>query len=472
MAYGGYSYIDFEYEPKVDDFIALLWVKGKFNIEKLAEAIASESSVGTWTKIKTMNSRVFSHYRARVFKIVKVTETSGFVYIAYPYEHFDSKNVIQFMASVLGNLFGLKELEELYVLDISFPIKWQKLFNGPSAGIDGIRVYMKTNRNKRPHVGTIVKPKVGLTPKEFASVAYDAWSGGLDLVKDDENLVDQDFCRWKERFDETFSKLDKAEKETGERKLYVTNITDISIERMVKRLEYIKDAGGKIAMIDVFVLGLPAVKYIVDLASKYHIFIHAHRAGYAEAHRGNFGINFGVYEKLYRLVGVDQLHIGTGVGKMEGSPLLIKRYHDIAENRMGKEKFYLGFLGFKFASHIKPMFSIASGGMDPGRVDAAVALHGNNVIIQAGGGVHGHPKGTKAGAKALRAAVDAIVEGISAKEYAKKVPELDIALKYFGYIDPSEIRKHFLFEKENKELLTSMVMDRGMDAIRTIWSTF
>ena len=191
MAYGGYSYLDTGYEPTGNDFVVLFWAKGSLPIEKIAEAIAAESSVGSWTKLKTMNDFVWKHYRARVFWIGKVGRNAGFIKIAYPIEHFDAKNISQFQASVLGNIFGLKELEELYVYDISFPKKYQMQFTGPYAGIEGIRRMAGTQKSRRPHVGTIVKPKVGLSAKEWAHVAYEAFSGGLDLVKDDENLVDQ-----------------------------------------------------------------------------------------------------------------------------------------------------------------------------------------------------------------------------------------------------------------------------------------
>jgi len=126
MAYGGYEYIDFSYEPSEKDFVVLAWIRSKTKIEKAAEAVAAESSVGTWTDIKTMNSYVFENYRARIFKIEKVTENSGFVYIAYPFEHFDSKNLCQFWASVFGNVFGMKKLEELYYLDLKIPKEFQK----------------------------------------------------------------------------------------------------------------------------------------------------------------------------------------------------------------------------------------------------------------------------------------------------------------------------------------------------------
>ncbi len=469
MAYGGYSYIEKSYRPSKDDFVVLFWLDGHAKIEKLAEAVASESSVGTWTKISTMNKKVWTNYRARVYKIIKVDEKSGFVFIAYPYEHFDQKNVLQFFASVLGNLFGLKELEECYVLDIKIPKKYQKQFHGPGFGMKGIRKYVGTLKNKRPHVGTIVKPKVGLTPKEFADVAYKSWIGGLDLVKDDENLVDQKFCPWKRRFDLMTKALEKAETKTGEKKLYATNITDSSIERMLDRLDYVKESGMKMIMLDVFILGIPALMKMVYEARKAKLFVHAHRAGYAAHHRGNFGINFQIYEKFWRLIGVDQLHIGTGVGKMEGGALLIKQFHRIAEDYNVPEEFYIGSLGQKWDKEIKPILSVASGGMDPGKVDAAVALHGRNVVIQAGGGVHGHPGGTLAGAKAMRQAVDAVVAKKTAKEYAKNHKELRAALAKWGYVDPKIIKTKFEFEKKKRKMLEGMVKKKGIIGIKAVW---
>ena len=468
--YGGYSYIDKNYEPEKDAFIVLLWLKGKAKLEKLAEAVASESSIGTWTKLQTMNNKIFKYYRARIFKIVKVTENSGFIFIAYPWEHFDHKNVLQFFAGVLGNLFGLKELESCYILDIEFPKKYQKQFHGPGFGIRGIRKYIGTLKNKRPHVGTIVKPKVGLTPKQFSEVAYKSWLGGLDLVKDDENLVDQKFCPWIKRFDEVTKALDKAEQKTGEKKLYATNITDSNINRMLERIDHIKDSGMKMVMLDVYILGVPALIEMLKAARKAKLFVHAHRAGYAAHHRGNFGVNFGVYEKFWRMFGVDQLHIGTGVGKMEGGALLIHRFHKIAEEYNISEKFYLGGLKQEWVKKLKPIFSVASGGMDPGKIDAAIEVHGRNVIIQAGGGVHGHPKGTLAGAKAMRQAADAVVDGIPAIEYAKDHKELNQAIKYWGYIDPKKIAAKFKFEKKHKKQLISLVKKKGLEGIRKIWS--
>ncbi len=469
MAYGGYEYIDFSYEPSEKDFVVLAWIRSKTKIEKAAEAVAAESSVGTWTDIKTMNSYVFENYRARIFKIEKVTENSGFVYIAYPFEHFDSKNLCQFWASVFGNVFGMKKLEELYYLDLKIPKEFQKQFDGPLYGLEGVREYVGTRSSRRPHTGTIVKPKVGLNPGEFARVCYESWVGGLDLVKDDENLVDQDFCKWKERFDKVFDALDKAESETGERKMYLTNITDSSLERMLERIDYIRERGHRQAMLDVFILGFPTLIRVLEETKKAKLIVHAHRAGYAAWHRGSFGINFGILEKIYRLIGVDQLHIGTGVGKMEGGTLLINYFHKIAVERKLERKEYLGFLEMEFADHIKPLMPVASGGLDPTKVDALVVVHGTDVTIQAGGGVHGHPEGTRVGAKALRLASEIVSSGSRVIEEKDKFPELKKAFEKWGYLDPKEYERILSLEKEIKDLLIKLVKKEGIKGIRSIW---
>jgi len=464
MVYGGYGYYDPKYRPKEDtDFVVLFWAKGSMPIEKIAEAIAAESSVGSWTKLQTMNDFVWKHYRARVFRIDKVTKNSGFMRIAYPLEHFDAKNVMQFQASVLGNIFGLKELEELYVFDISFPSKYQKQFRGPYAGVEGIRKLAGTQKSRRPHVGTIVKPKVGLAPKEWANVAYESFAGGLDLVKDDENLVDQDFCRWKDRLHETVKAIEKAEGETGQRHLYSCNITD-RFYRMVERLEYLRELGLQkniLVMLDVYVMGMSALQDVLSLTRQYKFATHGHRAGFAAANRGSFGVNFQIYEKFYRLLGIDQMHIGTGVGKMEGTALMIRRLRDIAEEQGLKEKMYFGSLEMQFGKHISPMLAIASGGVDAGKVDALVALQGKDVNIQAGAGVHGHPGGTRRGAMSMRQAVDAVMEGVPAPKYAKAHPELAQALKQWGYFNPSKINAELAYEKKNAKKLTAAALKKG-----------
>jgi ribulose-bisphosphate carboxylase large chain len=282
-------------------------------------------------------------------------------------------------------------------------------------------------------------------------------------VKDDENLVDQDFCKWKDRLSETMKAIEKAGGETNQNHLYSSNISD-KYSRMVERIEYLNEMGMQrhvIVMLDVYVMGISALQDILELTKKYKFATHGHRAGYAAANRGSYGVNFQVYEKFYRMLGIDQLHIGTGIGKMEGSPMMIKRLHDIADQFKVDEKLYLGSLAMDFAPGLNPMLSIASGGLNAGMVDAVIALQGKDTNLQAGAGVHGHPGGTKKGAMSMRQAVDAVMKGVSAPEYAKTHPELALALKTWRYVSPKSVEKEFEFVQKNAQKLSDTAMKKG-----------
>ncbi|VVB98519.1 Ribulose bisphosphate carboxylase [uncultured archaeon] len=257
--------------------------------------------------------------------------------------------------------------------------------------------------------------------------------------------------------------IEKAGGETGQKHLYSSNITD-RYSRMVERVDYLHSSGLQdhvVVMLDTYVMGMSALQEILDHTKKYNFATHGHRAGFAGPNRGNFGISFQVYEKFYRLLGIDQLHIGTGVGKMEGSPAVIKRLHEIADQPGVDGKFYLGSLEMEFSPQIKPMLAIASGGLDAGMVDALIVLHGKEVNMQAGAGVHGHPGGTQKGAMSLRQAVDAGMQGISSKEYAKTHKELAEALKKWGYFDPARIMRDMEYERKNAKKLTQLALRKG-----------
>lgn len=426
MAYGGYSYIDEKYVPERDDFVTVLWVKGKAPFETLAEGLASESSIGTWTKLATMNDFVWEKLRARIFRLKRTSSSSGFVFIAYPYEHFDSRNLLQILASIRGNIYGLKELEECKLLDWTIPEKFQKQFPGPKMGLAEIRKHMGTKN--RPHVGTIVKPKVGLSPREWANVAAKAFLGGLDMVKDDENLVDQKFCPWETRV----ANVIEAAERGGEPKIYVPNISD-SLPMMLERIDFLVEHGWKMAMIDAYVMGLAGLQEVLKELHKKKFLVHAHRAGHGAETRGPWGVGFAFWEKLYRLLGVSSLHTGTGVGKMEGGALEVGKYGEIAkEKRVGPLEPF--FLEFKWAPHVKPVMPVASGGNHPGLMEGIIKIYGRDVTVMAGGGVHGHAGGTVAGAKALRDAADAVAQGKTLVEKANESPELKAALEKWSYL--------------------------------------
>jgi len=282
---------------------------------------------------------------------------------------------------------------------------------------------------KRPLVGTIVKPKLGLGSREHAKAAYNAWVGGCDIVKDDENLTSQSFNRFDERLKETLKMRDRAESETGEKKMYMINITAETGE-MMKRAKKAKKAGNEYAMIDMLTSGFSALQTL--RASELGLVIHAHRAGHAAFTRGKHGISMLTIAKIARLIGVDQLHIGTArLGKMEGSPEEVVGIEQEIESGMIKGK---GHVLEQDWFGIKPVFAVASGGLYAGAVPKLIRIMGSNIIIQAGGGVHGHKGGSVSGAMSMRQAIDAAMNKIPLKEYAEKHRELRQAIEQWGMV--------------------------------------
>ena len=317
----------------------------------------------------------------------------------------------------------MKVVERLRLLDIEFPKKYIQSMPGPKFGIEGIRRKLKIKN--RPLVGSIIKPKIGRTAKEHAKAAYDLWSNGVDVVKDDENLTDMAFNKFKERVDLLMKYRKQAEKETGEEKLAIINIT-APYNLALQRAKYIKKKGGKCMMIDIVSMGWSAVQSLRQ--ENLGLIIHGHRAGHSMFTRDEtHGMTMYVLAKLSRLAGIDQLHTGTVVGKMEGTSKEV-----IKIDKFLKEDWqHFNFLQSDW-SKVKPVMPIASGGLHPGLVPGVIKYIGQNVIINFGGGIFGHPDGRKAGAKAARQAVDGIVAGYKLNQLIKENKELAAAVKFWG----------------------------------------
>jgi ribulose-bisphosphate carboxylase large chain len=402
------KYIDFvnlKYKPSETDLICTFFVEPLgFSVKEVAGGVAAESSVGTWTELTTVKPYV-EMLAARVFAI-----KGKVVKIAYPLELFEPGNMPNILSSVAGNVFGLRAIKNLRLLDMELPSRLVRSFRGPQFGIDGIRKLLGVR--DRPLVGTIIKPKLGLKTADHAEVAYEAWVGGCDIVKDDENLSSQRFNPFDERVAKTLQCRDKAEAATGERKVYMANITS-ETETMLKRAEFVRDQGGEYVMVDVLTCGFSALQTLRNKNLK--LVIHAHRAGHAAFTKNpKHGIAMRVIAKVLRIIGVDQLHVGTVVGKMSET----KR--EVLENIEACKMPMDG---------LKAVLPVASGGLHPRLVPALIETFGNDFVIQAGGGIHGHKDGTISGAKAMRQAVNATLEGKTLTEYSKTHKELKTALE-------------------------------------------
>ena len=419
------SYIELGYVPKDSDLLVMFKVEpptGR-DLRYSADKIAEESSIGTWTELKTLLPEIWNTLRARVYEI---DERNGIVKIAYPLELFEIENMPAILASVAGNIFGMKSVENLRILDMKFPEDLISAYPGPQYGVEGLRDI--TGVYDRPFLGTIIKPKIGLPSEMHAKVAYESWVGGLDIVKDDENLASQDFNPFEERLALTLEMRDRAQEETGEKKIYLVNITS-PYNEMIRRAELVEEMGNEFVMIDVVIAGFSALQSFRREGFK--LAIHAHRAMHAAITRNpKHGINMRTLAKIYRILGVDNLHIGTAVGKMEGSKGEVK---DICEEIQMKKVPQREDRFEQIWGHVKPVVAVASGGLHPGLVPAVVDILGNNIVIQAGGGVHGHPDGTRKGAIAMRQALEAKMQGIPLKEYAKEHEELKKALEKFSH---------------------------------------
>jgi ribulose-bisphosphate carboxylase large chain len=345
--------------------------------------------------------------------------------IAYPLELFELGNLSEILSSVGGNIYGMKSVKTLMWEDVTIPKKMLKSFKGPRFGVEGIRKYLGVK--DRPLIGTIVKPKIGLNEKEHANVAYNAWMGGCDIVKDDENLTSQSFNNFYKRVRETIKKCKEAEKITGEKKVYLVNCT-APVDEMERRIKFVENNGGNYIMLDILTLGWSALQYARKITK---LPIHAHRAGHAMLDRNTngFGMSMEVIAQLARMVGVDTLHIGTAYGKMSGSADEVLHIEKEMESRFTKEtKEHLT----QHWHGVKTVLGVASGGVHPGIVDKIVELMGKDIVIQAGGGIHGHPDGTAIGAIAMRQAVDATMKNISLNKYAENHYELKRALEKWG----------------------------------------
>ena len=400
------SYINLKYKPNKNDLICEFRVEpNRISIKKAAENIAAESSIGTWTNIP-MKLRI-RKLGAKVFEI-----KGNYVKIAYPSDLFEQGNMSQILSSVAGNIFGMKAIKNLRLGDVDFPYEIIKSFSGPLYGIKGIRKLLKIP--KRPLIGTIIKPKLGLNEKEHAKVAYEAWVGGVDIVKDDENLSNQNFNNFSKRVIETLKMRGKAEKQTGERKVYMPNISSES-DMMLQRANFVKEAGGRYLMVDIITVGWSALQTLRKANNDLKLVLHAHRAGHAALTKNlKHGISMRVISKLTRIIGLDQLHVGTAVGKMSETKQEVLRNCDALRNKM---------------YNLKTVMPVASGGLHAAMIPSLLNIFGNDFIIQAGGGIHGHRSGTRAGAKSMRQAVDATLNNISLKEYSKNHKELKVALQ-------------------------------------------
>lgn len=419
-----HDFIDLKYRPKRADLKVLFYFEPAKGISRddAIGRIASESSTGTWTTLFKMPPRM-KELMATAYRV-----EGNYVHVAYPLDLWEKGNMPQLLSGIAGNIFGMKALNNLRLIDASLPEEYIKNFKGPNLGIDGLRKYFKVY--DRPLTGAVPKPKVGFSAEEHAKIAYETWMGGFDLVKDDENLTSQSFNNFYKRV-KLMSKLrNRAEKETGEVKDALLNITG-ETEEMKKRAKLLHDNGWKYAMIDVVTCGAASVQTMRNVLQDYNMAIHAHRAMHASFDKNpKHGITMQFLAKTMKLIGVDEIHSGTAVGKLVGTKAEVQAISSVLRDKNVRER--KGLILEQKWGKIKPAFPVSSGGLHPGLVPDEMDIYGKDVVLLVSGGIHGHPKGTRAGAIATMQALEATKRRISLEEYSKSHIELREALEKWG----------------------------------------
>jgi ribulose-bisphosphate carboxylase large chain len=448
IPYAEMGYWQPDYIPKDTDVLCAFRITPQEGVppEEAGAAVAGESSTATWTVVWTDRLTDYSHYQAKCYKVDAVPGSPGqwIAYIAYELDLFEEGSIANLTSSIIGNVFGFKPLKALRLEDMRIPVHYVKTFQGPPHGIVMEREHLQ--KFGRPLLGATTKPKLGLSASNYGRVVYEALRGGLDFTKDDENVNSQAFMRWRDRYLFCMEAVNRAQAATGEIKGHYLNITAGTMEQMYERAEFAKELGSVVVMIDL-TIGYSAIQSLGLWARKNGVLLHLHRAGHGTYTRQKtHGISFRVISKWMRLAGVDHIHAGTVVGKLEGDPNAVAGFYDVLRKDTIAADPVKGLYFDQDWASMPGVMPVASGGIHAGQMHQLIHHLGEDVILQFGGGTIGHPMGIAAGAEANRVALETIIkarnEGVDylregeviLKKAATKNRALDTALATWGDI--------------------------------------
>ena len=427
MPYAQMGYWQPDYEPVDTDVIALFRITPQVGVDPVeaAAAVAGESSTATWTVVWTDRLTACESYRAKAYRVQPVPnrDDQWFAWIAYDLDLFEGGSIANLTASIIGNVFGFKPLKALRLEDMRIPVAYLKTFNGPPTGIVVERE--RLDKFGRPLLGATVKPKLGLSGRNYGRVVYEALRGGLDFTKDDENINSQSFMHWRDRFLYCMEAVNRAEAATGEVKGTYLNVTAGTMEEMYERAEFAKELGSVVIMIDL-VIGYSAIQSLSNWSRRNDMILHLHRAGHGSYTRQrDHGISFRVIAKWMRMAGVDHIHAGTVVGKLEGDPLTIAGIYDTLREEVTPQRLEHGVFFEQPWASLNKVMPVASGGIHAGQMHQLLHYLGEDVVLQFGGGTIGHPDGIAAGATANRVALESIVMARNeGRDYYNEGPDI------------------------------------------------
>jgi len=414
---------------------ARYWIETALAPEYAAEVMAGEQSTGTFIKVPGETDALREQHGARVEKIEELEPADrpslpgaapsksnpplyrrANVTLSWPVSNM-GPSLPNLLSTVAGNLFELKPFSGLKLLDVTLSPAFLDRYQGPQFGVAGTRRF--TGISNRPLIGTIIKPSVGLTPEATAATVQALVEGGIDFIKDDELQADGPHCPLSDRLREVMKVINRHAEKTGRKPMYAFNITG-EIDEMLRRHDEVAAVGGTCIMVSMNSIGLPA---LVALRRHSQLAIHGHRNGWGIYDRSPaIGMSYIAYQKLWRMAGVDHMHVNGIDNKFcESNESVIAS---------AKECLKPMFAPPLPGCEIMPVFS--SGQTARQAPDTWRALGTTDLIFACGGGIIGHPNGIGAGVRSLRQAWEAAVQGISLPDFAKTHPELGEALQKFA----------------------------------------
>jgi len=407
---------------------ATYYIETPYAPEKAAAVLAGEQSSGTFVAVPGETEELKQRFAARVESvdlletvnepaIPGATSATGkynraIVKISWSIENF-GYNLPVMVSTLQGNLYEITQFTGLKLMDIELPPSFESRFSGPSFGIVGCKKL--TGVNDRPSIGTIIKPSIGLTPEQTAAMVKTLAEAGIDFVKDDELLSSSANSNFNDRVDAIMKVINAHADKTGKKVMFAFNISG-EIDEMLQRYEKILQSGGTCAMVSINSVGLSATKKICD---QKQLAIHAHRNGWGMLTRHPLlGINFKAYQKIWRLAGVDQLHVNGIQNKFWESDDSV-----VASIEACLKPMY---------NH-KTVLPVVSSGQWGGQAfETYRRTKTVDLLYMAGGGIMAHPMGAAAGVTALQQAWKAAVDGLSLEEAANQYPEFKKSVEKFG----------------------------------------